>query len=207
MNEEYFRSDYYTGATERADDMIRANGAAEAREAEHLRSTAAEYSSEIEELKKLYEKNSALVEQLRAMNEETARNTLKSVQDASAQITQSAASFKDIDLAGMQQQIAASVEDSRKTIADLMQQSDDFAHKENVRVYRNIQAATDQLLQKQTQELKDGMETLKEQLTPKKQKASAVSVLTLLLVILCLAYEVLDSFGVISMIVRMIIGG
>ena len=91
MNEEYFRSDYYTGATERADDMIRANGAAEAREAEHLRSTAAEYSSEIEELKKLYEKNSALVEQLRAMNEETARNTLKSVQDASAQITQSGA--------------------------------------------------------------------------------------------------------------------
>ena len=88
-----------------------------------------------------------------------------------------------------------------------MQQSDDFAHKENVRVYRNIQAATDQLLQKQTQELKDGMETLKEQLMPKKQKASAVSVLTLLLVILCLAYEVLDSFGVISMIVRMIIGG
>ncbi|MDD6716486.1 MAG: hypothetical protein PUF49_08940 [Firmicutes bacterium] len=207
MNEEYFRSDYYAGGTERADDMIRANGAAEAREAEHLRSTAAEYSSEIEELKKLYEKNSALVEQLRAMNEETTRSTLKSVQDASAQITQSAASFRDIDLAGMQQQIAASVEDSRKTIADLMQQSDDFAHKENVRVYRNIQAATDQLLQKQTQELKDEIETLKEQLTPKKQKVSAVSVLTLILVILCLAYEVLDSFGVISMLIRMIIGG
>ena len=51
--------------------------------------------------------------------------------------------------------------DNREALAEIrtlleqkFQQSDDFIHKENVRVYRNVQAAFVEELNKQTEELK-----------------------------------------------------
>lgn len=85
----------------------------------------------------------------------------------------------------------------QEKIADLIQQSDDFSHKENVRVYRNIQAATEQQLQKQTQELKDALEAASQ---PKKQKTSPLLILTFIVALLALLLECADVFGLLSLL-------
>ena len=65
-----------------------------------------------------------------------------------------------------------------KQIEQLIKDSDAYNHKENVRVYRNVQAATDQLLQKQTQDLGErfsGMEKQIQELRGKLEEMDAKS--------------------------------
>jgi len=92
-----------------------------------------------------------------------------------------------------------------KQIEQLIKDSDAYHHKENVRVYRNVQAATDQLLQKQTQELNErftGMEnqirTLQEELDktntkldkPNAGKADKMRMLILMIGVLSLILQI-----------------
>lgn len=176
-----------------AEEMILANGAAEAREAERLRDTADRYAEEIAELKALYDKNSALVEELRELNAQSVRGVQDVCKSTLESIDAANASVKDIDFSALQKAIIDSVQESQTRTADLLQQSDDFSHKENVRVYRNIQAATDQLLQKQTEQLTEALEPLK---TPARPQVSKVQVATLIVALLGVAIEVLDILGV-----------
>lgn len=176
-----------------ADEMILANGAAEAREADRLRDTADRYAQEIEELKALYDKNSALVEQLRELNAASAQNVQGVVDKALESIDAANASIQNVDFSALQSAILTSVQESQAKTADLLQQSDDFSHKENVRVYRNIQAATDQLLQKQTEQLTEALEPLK---TPVRQRVNGVQITTLVLAAVAVALEILNTLGV-----------
>lgn len=176
-----------------ADEMILANGAAEAREAERLRDTADRYAEEIAELKALYDKNSALVEQLRELHAASAQNVQGVVDKALESIDAANASIQNVDFSELQSAIIASVQESQSKTADLLQQSDDFSHKENVRVYRNIQAATDQLLQKQTEQLTEALEPLK---APRKAGVNGVQITTLVLAAVAVALEILNTLGV-----------
>lgn len=176
-----------------AEEMILANGAAEAREAERLKDAADRYAQEIDELKALYDKNNALIEELREMNVSSVKGVQEVCKNAIAGIDAANASVKDIDFSALQQAIIASIQESQTHTADLLQQSDEFSHKENVRVYRNIQAATDQLLQKQTEQLTEALEPLK---TPARPKATRIQIVTLILVLLGVALEALDILGV-----------
>lgn len=176
-----------------ADEMILANGAAEAREAERLRDTADRYAEEIAELKALYDKNSALVEQLRELHAASAQNVQGVVDKALESIDAANASIQNVDFSELQSAILASVQESQSKTADLLQQSDDFSHKENVRVYRNIQAATDQLLQKQTEQLTEALEPLK---APRKAGVNGVQITTLVLAAVAVALEILNTLGV-----------
>lgn len=175
-----------------ADEMILANGAAEAREADRLRDTADRYAQEIEELKALYERNSALVEQLRELNAASAQNVQGVVDKALESIDAANASIQNVDYSALQSAILASIKESQDKTADLLQQSDDFSHKENVRVYRNIQAATDQLLQKQTEQLTEALEPLK---TPRKTRVNGIQITTLVLAAVAVALEILNILG------------
>lgn len=175
-----------------ADEMILANGAAEAREADRLRDTADRYAQEIEELKALYERNSALVEQLRELNAASAQNVQGVVDKALESIDAANASIQNVDYSTLQSAILASIKESQDKTADLLQQSDDFSHKENVRVYRNIQAATDQLLQKQTEQLTEALEPLK---TPRKTRVNGIQITTLVLAAVAVALEILNILG------------
>ncbi len=56
------------------------------------------------------------------------------------------------------QALSASIDDSQKKIEELLQQSDQLAHRENVRVYRNVQASMIAELEKQTQQLHDAQD-------------------------------------------------
>lgn len=175
-----------------ADEMILANGAAEAREADRLRDTADRYAQEIEELKALYERNSALVEQLRELNAASAQNVQGVVDKALESIDAANATIQNVDYSALQSAILASIKESQDKTADLLQQSDDFSHKENVRVYRNIQAATDQLLQKQTEQLTEALEPLK---TPRKTRVNGIQITTLVLAAVAVALEILNILG------------
>ena len=157
-----------------AEEMILANGAAEAREADALREQVKAYSAQIEELKELYEKNSALVEKLTKM-----------------------------DLPGLESSVLSAIEESRGQIADMLQKSDEFSHRENVRVYRNIQASTDQLLRKQSEELLGAAQDAKGQEARPRDKVRTAPLIVALLI---LAVQLLDSFGIMDMLVRMIRG-
>ena len=111
----------------------------------------------------LYEKNAAAIEELRRMNEEAAASMRLAVE-------------------------AAAANDTEKNLSERIRQSDDFSHKENVRVYRNIQASTDQMLQKQLQEIRAEIAPLKEERTP---KASPVQILTFIAVLAVAALQIL----------------
>lgn len=191
-------------AVEAADEMIRANGEAQAIEIETLKDTVRAYQEQIEDLKAICARNSELVESIRQMNVETTKG-VQDVMKASAEaLSENSHALKDVDFAGMQEEIKGaseasgakvieSVTESHKKLEELLQQSDDFAHKENVRVYRNVQAATEQLLTKQTEELKLQIEELKK---PQKPKISWIQILILLLSATTLLLEVLQMAGV-----------
>ncbi len=183
-----------------ADDMIRANGAAEARQAEELRETVGKYSAELEELRSLYEKNSKLVSELRDMNVATTKGIQDVMKEAAEKFAENNNTTPDIDFTELQKSILDSVQASQEKTADLLQQSDDFSHKENVRVYRNIQAATDQLLKKQTETFEAALEPLK---TPAKPKATGVQIATLVFAVLILLWNILDSTGIFGAIFKM----
>lgn len=55
---------------------------------------------------------------------------------------------------GRQEETVQTLSQLREVVDEKFRQSDDFLHKENVRVYRNVQAAVVEELNKQTEELK-----------------------------------------------------
>ena len=201
-----------TGIAEAAaDDMIRANEEAQAIEVDALKETVLSYQKQIEELKDLYEKNRVLVDEMRRLSIETTKG-VQDVMKASAQaLSENSTALRDVDFSKMQEDARKDMEESSKNletkltesigaseqkIADLLQQSDDFSHKENVRVYRNVQAAVEQLLKKQTDELKEKMD---EEEKPAKAPVNGIQIATLAVVLAGVVLEALHAFGVLSM--------
>ena len=195
--ERRFQEESGAGSSGRfADDLIRANGQAEAQARGELEKTASDYAQSLKELRQLYHQNIALIEQLREMNMETPssmRDTLREVADRLGMEQEGDQLTKEELRAG----IISSVEESQRKIADLLQQSDEFNHKENVRVYRNIQAATAQELEKNRTILEGRLGALQEQVTgivsrtdrltslaEKKEKPGILQILTLTAAIL-----------------------
>ncbi len=197
-----------------ADDMIRANEEAQALEVDALKDAVAAYQKQIDELRELYAKNSALVDDMRKMSLETTKG-VQDVMKASAQaLADNGKAFQEVDFSGIQdntkavleekihdlnEKLNASLTESQAKVSDLLQQSDDFAHKENVRVYRNVQAATELLLKKQTEEIKD---LLPDKNAPAQAKPNGVQIATLVLAAVCAILEALDAFGILNLFLR-----
>ena len=120
-----------------AQEMIRANMTAEAVKMEQLQNQMQAYDGLMQEIRKVNLKT--------AENAAEVQTVLKECMDR---------------LETMQSDGGRTAED-QETLAEIknvletrFQQSDDFIHKENVRVYRNVQAAFVEELNKQTEELK-----------------------------------------------------
>lgn len=82
--------------------------------------------------------------------------------------------------------------ENMKRLEDLFRQSDDFVHRENVKVYRNVQAATAEELGKQIQTVLGGQQDL----AGKGKGTQAVSILTLIVAIVNLAMLIAHLAGV-----------
>lgn len=207
------------------DELIRANGAAEAARTNRLREEVSDYTQVIEQLRDLYDRNNELVQKLQFMNRSQTDEIRRLLQDNNDRITEKLSALQDMDTQALQEGISAGVSsrlapevsaavtgsqeavlsEIRKTqdqAAQLRQQSDDFNHKENVRVYRNIQASMIAELGKQTQELGKQIEALQESV--KRDPAeNFMRKLTFGMLIAIMAVQLLEGVGLLSLLLSM----
>ena len=146
-----------------AGEVIRANSAAEEREMKKLREQVAEYERCLQEMRKIQLTNTQSAQNLHDMMVENAAGIRKLTQESLGKLAnvqleadaQNADAKKAVDAAAtamakmeeqvlkMQETAASLSEDLNKNQAEMkecFEKADDFLHKENVKVYRNVQA-------------------------------------------------------------------
>lgn len=199
------------------DELIRANGAAEAAHTNRLREEVSDYTQMIEQLRDLYDRNNELVQKLQFMNRSQADEMRLLLQENNDRISEKLASLQGLDTQALQDSVTAAVNSSGDSVRDalaeglrqtqdhaaqLSQQSDDFNHKENVRVYRNIQASMISELGKQTAELREQIDALQTLVKPDPAEALMRKV-TFGLLAAVLAIQLLEGVGLLSLFLSM----
>ncbi|MBQ7943792.1 MAG: hypothetical protein IJ326_07010 [Lachnospiraceae bacterium] len=148
-----------------AQEFIKANSQAEAAEMKRLQLQIVEYEKILQEIRKQNYKNAELTDKIDAIIGENA-GRIKDIQSDEVQVL---ASLRDLldeqrklreeELARIEEQKRLEEEQAEQTkldikaIEELIKSSNDFVHKENVKVYRNVQAVVIDELQTQTQHL------------------------------------------------------
>ncbi len=135
-----------------AQEMIRANSQAEAEEMKRLQLQVAEYEKILQEMRKLNYRNTELAEKLDMMIGDNADKIQGMKEDeqrliaALRDLTDEQTRNREAEKERIRQERAAESQSQTdlSAITDLLedkfQKSDDFVHKENVKVYRNVQA-------------------------------------------------------------------
>lgn len=121
-----------------AQEMIKANMMAEAAKMEQLQNQMKAYDGLMQEIRKVNLKTAENVSEVQNVLKECIKK-LEDMQEAEGQTTDNGETMAEI----------------RNLLEQKFQQSDDFIHKENVRVYRNVQAAFVEEMNKQTEALKN----------------------------------------------------
>ena len=195
------------------DELIRANGAAEAAQTDRLREEVSDYTQMIEQLRELYDRNNELVQKLQFMNRSQTDEIRQLIQENNERISEKLAAMQDWDAQTLQEQVQAAVGTSQQDVLaavrrsqeqaeQLRQQSDDFNHRENVRVYRNIQASMIAELGKQTQEIREQLDALEASMKPDPADA-VMRRLSFGFVIAVLVIQLLEGVGLLSMFLSM----
>lgn len=117
-----------------AQEMIRANSAAEAAKMEQMQKQLEAYDELMQEIRRVNIKTSENVENMRKLLAECMEKleSLKADDDKDTDVEQQLAGIKSL-------------------LEERFTQSEEFMHKENVKVYRNVQAAFTEELGRQTQ--------------------------------------------------------
>ena len=159
-----------------AGEVIRANSAAEEREMKKLREQVAEYERCLQEMRKIQLTNTQSAQNLHDMMVENADCIRKLTQESLGKLAnvqleadaQNADAKKAVDAAAtamakmeeqvlkMQETVASLSEDLNKNQAEMkecFEKADDFLHKENVKVYRNVQAVVVEEVGNKAQEI------------------------------------------------------
>ena len=158
-------------------DVIKGNQAAEAKEIKQLKEKIENYEKLLSEMKLVNLKNMESAEKLRDMVEDL---TGAVSADTGAQ-------------AGPTEEEIAAAEADREMIKDLFDKQSDTIHKENIKVYRNVQAAMGESLTEQTKSIIDA-----QQAVSKKSQTGFLKVMSVLIFIAVLAdiaLKVLPMFG------------
>lgn len=121
-----------------AQEMIKANMTAEAAKLEQLQSQMQAYDGLLQEIRKVNLKTAENAAEVRNVLKECMEK-LEAIQESGGQTADNSEALAEI----------------KTLLEQKFQQSDDFIHKENVRVYRNVQAVFIEELNKQTEELKN----------------------------------------------------
>ncbi len=120
-----------------AQEMIRANSAAEAAKMEQMRKQLAAYDE--------------VMQEIRRVNIKTAEN----VDNVRTVLAQCMEKLESIETEGGQaQELEKQLAGIKTLLEERISQSEEFMHKENVKVYRNVQAAFSEELDKYSQEKK-----------------------------------------------------
>ncbi|MBO5472550.1 MAG: hypothetical protein J6A08_01985 [Lachnospiraceae bacterium] len=144
-----------------AQEMIRANSAAEALKMEQMQKQLEAYDGQMQKQMEAYDRQmqkqaetyDGLMQELRRVNLKTAENAAQT-QELLKECMEKLMQVQAAD--GKEEGDAAqTLEEMKKLLQEQFDQSNDFLHRENVKVYRNVQAALVEELNKQTQELKE----------------------------------------------------
>ena len=197
-----------------AQEMIRANSAAEAEELGKLRNQVAEYNQCLAKLQKLLEDGEQKLEEAKVGGAEINRLVEESIAKISAlqKDTESIDEMKAV-LAGLkdsletalqkqEQALAERLEDQKAVVADRLEEqkaavaakldeSNENVHKECVKVYRNVQAVVVEENEKQTKSLTNSVAALK-------GKLNAVLGVSITAMILALAGVVLQVLNLLN---------
>lgn len=178
-----------------AQDMIRANSAADAAELENLETQMAVFKEQMEkyddclqEMRRLNLKNIESAQGVQAMADQASEKIEKTVGAVETASVSRIQQTSDMSIAGIQQTSDASIAGINQTVAESLakiaeikdnsdkdklekmaeimaelqvkmdesfKKLEDFLHTDNVKVYRNVQAAMIEELEKQTNDLKE----------------------------------------------------
>ena len=192
------------------DEMIRANGAAEAAQTDRLKAEVEDYSQVLAELRQLYEKNNELVQKLQFMNRNTTEDIRTLIEDNNRQISGKLAELEEWDHKAFREEMQTSIADARDRIMgsisqsgdvtrDILQETNEFNHRDNVRVYRNVQASVVTELAKQTEELGEKLDLILRQADPDKSQ-TMMQKITFGLLIAVMAVQLLEGAGLIALL-------
>ena len=196
------------------DEMFRANGAAEAAQTDRLKAEVEDYAQVVSELRELYEKNNELVQKLQFMNRNATEGVRTLLEDNNRQITEKLAELEAWDHKAFESEMRAAISDAREQIVgsiressgaakDLFQEANEFNHRDNVRVYRNVQASMIAELSKQTQELNEKLDIIQKQSEPDKSQSTMHKV-SIGLLIAVIAVQLLEGAGLIALLMGMV---
>lgn len=145
-------------------EVIRANAQAEALQMKKLQAQFETYDELLKEMQQLNEKNTALADMAKSLMESCQERLEQEPQEDEAENEAIEAQEKLLE------EVRLSVEELKQALAgnaakteELLEQSQEFVHKENVKVYRNVQAVIVEELKNQTQELNAGTQKLEKQ--------------------------------------------
>ena len=168
-----------------AQEMIRANAAAEAAELENMEKQLTVFKEQMEkyddclqEMRKLNLKNIESAQGVQSLAEKAGEKLDQTVGEVEAASVSRIKETSDISIAGINQTLSESLakiaeikesSDNLEQITEkmsglqekqqeLFRNLEDFLHTDNVKVYSNVQAAMIEELEKQTAELKEGQE-------------------------------------------------
>ncbi len=122
-----------------AQEMIRANSAAEAAKMEQMQKQLAAYDE--------------VMREIRRVNLKTAEN-VDNVRSVLAQCMEKLESIEREGDDGQTEELEKQLAGIKTLLEERLAQSEEFMHKENVKVYRNVQAAFTEELEKQKQTTK-----------------------------------------------------
>ena len=160
-------------------DVIRVNSEAEAKEMEEAKETIKKYEEILSEVRRLNLKCAET-------NEMTGQLAKESIEKLEAY----SASGSGKDYSEDIEAIKAAVSDNAE-VKDLLKDQEEFIHKENVRVYRNVQASIVEELKLQTEALGEENSDLKKKIRGLKGVCVATLVFSILSFAAVAAYIVL----------------
>lgn len=175
-----------------AGEVIRANQAAEEQELRKLRQQVEEYENCLKEMRKLQLRNTETTEGMKQLLEESragldslTKESLKKIEQVRAVSSSEKQEEKLTELLKL-------LEKNQKEIEEWFKKADDFLHKENVKVYRNVQAVI-------TEESKAKTETIlvAQENTARKyyKKIMWIMVLTFLAAAAGVVLQVMNLYG------------
>lgn len=152
-----------------AQEMIKANSAADAAELERLQKQLAQYDACLQEMRKLSLNNTENTDKINVLLDES----ISKIQAYEA------------GQSGI-------IEVINEKTNECVERTNDFVHKENVKVYRNVQAVVVDESKKQTEALEASQKKIKGKATA----ALVFSIITLVAVVADIALELLIYFNI-----------
>lgn len=187
-----------------AQEVIKANSQAEAAEMKKLQLRVAEYEKILQEMRKLNYKNSELSDKIKGeVGEKT--NTLQGLQEEEAkllatlrELTEELTRLHEEELALKEAERAEGEKQSEErkqefaALEERFKQSEEFVHKENVKVYRNVQAVVVDELKRQTESL--SMEN--QALSAKQNTVLIISIFAMLFSVAGIVLQILSGLHI-----------